>query len=314
MRRVLAVVLRSVVVIALLAGAIGVAVFAIPLAQYSDESLPEDVVSQGVAVIERESDLAQPRELALTWTARSEVRSGSDGLVTAVFALSGEPIECAAPVLEVDATPVVSYCGPRPLSGEVTATTEGRDAEEFLAFLSSIGHLVGSVAPPTARERRDAIRWWQGTVGQVIDGSVSPTDLLWLGRDPITPTVVSVTAGQTVRVGDVVVAIDERLAFASLEAIDGVVDDQDWVFGVDGSTDRFALEPDGTITDPVTLERLQRTLDQQGLLAEGLPSTATGSVRLRVPMKLMTVPATSIVVGIDGATASCELVRTHETR
>jgi hypothetical protein len=291
------------VVGALMAGSVGVVMVAVPLADYAtDDEVRDEAASEVVSAVERESDLVTTAEVTLTWTDGRESLSGSDGLVTAVFVKSGQPIDCASPVFEVSASPVVAYCGPRPLSDDVTPTSQGRDTNEFLEFLRSVGYFEGLSLPPTTSQRRDAIRWWQGTVGQTIDSSVSPSDLLWLGESSMTPTAVEVVAGRTVRQGDVVVKVDERLASAT---IDGFKDQQAGralVFNIDGSTERLPVDAGGRIDDLPTLERFESALNDLDLLVEGLPFSASGSVRLAEPIALVTVPATAIVVGTSGAT------------
>jgi hypothetical protein len=287
----------SVVALALISGGVALAVVAVPLAKYPDDDPPPSRSgSDVVSVVERSTDLAVPTALRLEWTAASEVRSASAGLVTAVFAKSGTEVACGTAVMEVDAQPVVTYCGPRPLSSTISATSRGVDTDEFVAQLRALGFFVG-VEQPTARQRGDAIRFWQATNRQAVTGSVEPDDLIWIGA-PTTPTTVLTSVGASVGVGDAVLRVDPRLAAARVTTVDQVqIGGRERVFVLDGVADRAPLSADGAVSD---LPGVQVLLDSGGLLNEGLPDQVSGSMVLVEPVTLATVPATAIVTSSTG--------------
>jgi hypothetical protein len=290
-------VVNAAVAFALMAGGVGVAVLAVPFADYPyDSPPPSRSGTEVVSVVERSTDLAVPTALLVEWTTVGEIRSASVGLVTNVFAEPGVQVACGVAVMEVDAQPVISYCGARPLSSTVSSTSRGADTDEFFDELRALGFFVG-VELPTVRQRADAIRFWQAASRQAVTGAVKPDDLVWIGA-PITPTSVPVSAGAGVVVGDTVLRVDPQLSSAVVTSVDQVqIGGRDRVFVVDGVADQAPLSPDGEVSD---LPGLQALLDAGGLLNEGLPDQVNGSMVLVKPVVLATVPATAVVLAADG--------------
>lgn len=286
----------AVMALALASGGVALAVVAVPLARYPEDSPPPSRSGgEVVSVVERTTDLAVPTALRLEWTTSREIRSASDGLVTAVFAERGTELACGSAVFEIDAQPIVSYCGPRPLSSTISANTRGADTDEFLAYLRTLGFFAG-VEQPTVRQRVDALRFWQATNRQMVTGSVEPDDLVWIGA-PMTPTSVLASIGSQIGVGDAVLRVDSRLAAARVTAVDQAQIGGDRAFLLDGVADRAAISADGEVLD---LPDLQALLESSGLLGEGLPAQVNGSIVLVEPLVLATVPATAVVSSSTG--------------
>lgn len=289
---------QATMTVLLLGGAIGLAVVAIPLARYDDATRASvELDPLAVAVVTMETDLAAPTTVDLTWSEPFVVRSASDGLVSGVYVSPGEPVACGVAAFEVNARPVLAYCGPRPLSATVTSRSVGRDTDEFIAFLRTLGFFAAVEGAPTSSDMRDAIRWWQASAGAVVDATVEPADLLWVGA-ALTPTSIGVQAGQMIQAGDEVLTVDSRLTdgVVNLNAVD-LPPDAQLVFGVLDDPGRSSVDQEGRIRHVAELERVLRA---RGLLAEGLPASATGAVRLAVPERLVTVPASSIVTAESG--------------
>lgn len=302
--------------VAVVAGAVALSVVAVPLASYDQITSDVDAVAAAtVSVVSRPTDLPVNASADLVWSSPRVVRSSSAGVVSAVFAAPGVEIGCGVAVFEVDSFPVVSYCGPRPLTGAVSATSKGRDTDDFVAWLRSVGFFEG-VAAPSAAQRRDAIRFWQASLGMAVDATVEPGELVWL-TEPFTPTAVALEPGVPIAPGDTVMSVAERLTSATVtvtapvadESSPGGADEAPMVFGVDTNPARVSVDADGAIGDVAALESMLR---ETGLLADGLPASAAGSVRLAAPVQLATVPASSIITGgsgtcviaVDGGTRS----------
>ena len=296
-------------VVVLLGGAIALAVVALPLSRYEAAGGTDSGVVgvEVVSVVLRPTDLATSVSLSLVWSAQVEARSASSGLVSALFVEADRPVRCGVPVFEVDAQPVASFCGPRPLTSEVTSTSTGRDTDDFVAELRSAGFVDGGAAP-TERQLEDGIRSWQSSLGMAIDGTAAPEDLLWL-PGALTPTNVAVTVGSLVNVGDTVLSVEEHLVIATLAAASN---DQlasgDRVFGLATSTERVPIGSDGSISDVSELETMLRGA---GLLQNGFPETASGSSRLAEPVELVAVPPSSILTSTTG---TCVIVAREDQR
>ena len=291
---------------------IAAAVVAVPLARYEQNVSSSDAAAMAsVSVVYRPTDLSMNAVVDLTWSSPQVVRSSSTGVVTAAFSAPGVEVACGVAVFEVDAFPVVSFCGPRPLTSVVSATSKGRDTDDFVAWLRSVGFFEG-VAAPSAAQRRDAIRFWQASLGMAVDATVEPGELLWL-TGPITPTAVAVEPGVPIAPGDTVMSVAEQLTSATVAVTEAAadasspagVDEAAMVFSVDTNPERVSIGVNGVIGDLVALESMLR---ETGLLVDGPPTSAAGSVRLADPVQLATVPASSIitdggrtcVVAIDG--------------
>lgn len=289
MRRLAAVVMG----LCLAVGAVALAAVALPLSQYRTGS-GTDLAMETVSAVERQSDLAVNGSVRLSWSTARVFRAGAtSGLVTAVTARPGEGVDCGDPVLEVDGVQLWAYCGPRPLWRDISAGTRGSDRDELVEFLSVAGLLEEVPAEATNSEVGDAIAHLHGAAGSAASKIASPGEFVWIGDGAATPTGVAVEAGQTLSGGDPVLVIDAALTEATVDSADSATDTGERVFGVDRSSERFDVV-DGRISD---VAGLSAVLEQQGLLAEGLPDVATGSTRLRDPIEMITVPATAVLSG-----------------
>lgn len=271
MRRFLSVVLA----VALSAAALGFAVFTLPLSQYrkpADAGVPLATVE----VVSRGTDLAEPAVVDLTWTDRSEVRVSSlEGLVTAVFVEPGAVVGCGDPVVEVDGVVRFGYCAPRPLYRELSSVSRGDDVDEFVGFLRGLGFFADTTDRPSNQAVRDAIRFVQGGFGNPVTGVVDSGDAVWLGDGPFVATSVGVVAGDLVAPGDVVMSAEPVVSSALVTRASGDAPLGGWVFGVDGSTERFSVDADGSIDD---VAGLLSVLVGQELAAE-TPTRVTGTAR-----------------------------------
>ena len=290
--------------VAVVGGAVALSGVAVPVGGYDQNTPGGDGGAAGaVSVVSRPTDLPVNASADLVWSSPRVVRSSSAGVVSAVFAAPGVEIGCGVAVFEVDSFPVVSYCGPRPLTGAVSATSKGRDTDDFVAWLRSVGFFEG-VAAPSAAQRRDAIRFWQASLGMAVDATVEPGELVWL-TEPFTPTAVAVEPGVPIAPGDTVMSVAERLTSATVNITAPVADESSaggpgegpLVSGGATNPERGSVDTDAAIGDVASLESMLR---ETGLLADGLPASAAGSVRLAEPVQLATVPASSIITGGSG--------------
>jgi hypothetical protein len=291
----------GIVTIVLVIGALALAVIAIPLAQYGQISSSGQADSrEAVSVLSQPADLATSSSISLTWSDRLVMRSASSGVVSAVFAHTNEEIGCGEPAFEVAAAPVVAYCGPRPLTSAVSASSSGADATEFVAWMLSI---VGADGPDEllGAERQAAIADWQTSVGQEADGIVDPGDLLWI-RTPSVPSSIEVSPGEVIGVGDSVFTVEPQLTSATVAVAESITaalptsgsGSSPFLFDLDGLASRLEVDRSGVIQEP---HQLEIELRQAGLIGEPPPDSVTGTIRLAVPIDLLAIPVSAVVPG-----------------
>lgn len=303
-RRLAPVVLGVVVTLAICVGSVALAIVAFPLADYQP---PDEVPrrDETAAVVARTTRRATTASVALEWTAAREVDVGdATGKVTAVFASAGTPVACGTPVIAVDGVAVLALCGDVPLWRDVTATTNGPDADVVADLLIGLGQL--SEADRADGQRR-AAAWemLQGDLGQPATGVVHPSDVIWIGRE-FTPTRVLVNVGDRVSGDSGVLAVDASLRSATVSS--STTDASARVFVADGTTDEFPVSEAGTLEADAFGELARSTLEFPDA---DLPLRIQGSVRLATPISLAGIPPSALVTAPDGS--QCVVLASGDT-
>lgn len=292
-------IVNAVVTLILCVGAIALTSIALPLAKY-DQPPSARAIGGDIQVTSRETDFAAPATAHLVWSVGRFISlSQASGTVTRVMVEGGQRVDCGAPAIEIDGRTLLAYCAESPLYRVVAASSKGRDADEFAAFVVSMGLLKPNEVKDV---RRKAIVYkaLQNFLGRPATDSFSPADLVWIGT-PATPTDVTVRVGQSVSQGTDVFAVAAQLQSAIVAMADGPPGPL--LFSVEGDPNRLTVRGDGAVSD---LSSLQTALDVAGRKPEETPSDTAGRVRLATPIAAWAVPASAVVSGSSGV---CVFVR-----
>lgn len=277
--------------VVLLVGAVALAVWVMPIDRY-EPSEPLQVDGRVGSVTAQETDLRVAAEARLQWGLPRELVLSpmTSGTVTELHVEPGARIDCGGVLMSVDAADLLAFCGLRPLWREIDETTVGQDVDEFMAFTTELGFPpFVDAAAPSRQERRSRLRQFEALVGLPVDGRISPGDVYWL-REPVEVSSIAVEVGDVLSGGELFASTDAVLAAASVSQFEAA--GAAWEFHLDQSQVRVAIAGDGSISD---LEGLQTELLRRGLLVEGLPESATGSIRLASPITVLAIPAAAVV-------------------
>ena len=275
----------------LLTGAVALAVWVLPIERY-DPPQALEVDGRVGSVSVQDTDLRRAAEVRFAWGSPVEVVLSpiTSGTVTAVYIEPDDVIECGAALLAVDGADVIAYCGEMPLWREIDETTRGRDVDEFMRFTTELGFPpFADAEAPTRSERRTRLRQFEGIVGLPVDGIVSPGDVYWLS-EPVQVARIGVKVGDVLASGGVLASSPAALTEASVTSFES--DGESWMFQLDQGQERVAVDADGSIGDVATVES---ELVRLGLLDDGLPVTASGSIRRVTPITALAVPAAAVV-------------------
>ena len=296
--------------LALLVGAVALAVVAFPLVRYSDRTDDGGRAAHldaTVSAVMRPAHFDTPTTAQLEWSDSAQVWVRANGLVSGLALDAGVAVPCSAPIVELDGRPVVSYCGPRPLSSEVTPWTRGRDTDEFFGWLRELG-VLADVDDPSAGEKRDAIETWRAAVGLERRQSVQPAELVWLPAGQLVPDEIAVQVGQQVAAGELLFSTAEQLLTASVN-LTGVLlpPDGEMVFALDRANP-LPVGADGQIAELATMQQQLRAREPDN----PTPASIGASVRLAEPVEVVSLPAstlfgdgTSVCVAVaDGVTTT----------
>lgn len=287
------------VALGLLVGAVALAVVAFPLVRYGDRTDGAGRVGHldaTVSAVMRPAYFDTPATAQLTWSDSVQVWVRASGLVTAFDLDVGVAVSCSSPVIELDGRPIVSYCGPRPLTTEVTPWSEGRDSDEFFAWIVGLGYL-GNVAEPRSSDKKDAIELWRATVGLARKQSVMPDELVWLPAEQLVPADVAVQVGQQVGVGELLFSTSEQLLAASVNSAElDLPADLPLVFALDRASP-LPVAADGQIAELTTMQRQLRARTPD----DPTPASVAASVRLAESVDVVSLPASTLFS--DGASA-----------
>lgn len=276
----------------LLVGAVALAVVAFPLVRYSDRTDGAGrlaLLDATVSALLRPAQFDTSVTAQLAWSGSVKVWSRASGLVTALDLHAGVPVPCNVPIVELDGRPVVSYCGPRPLSSEVTPWTRGRDTDEFFGWLRELGFFA-EVDDPSASQRRDAIEFWRAGVGLERRQSVDPAELVWLPAGQVVPDEIAVQVGQHVGAGELLFSTAEQLLDASVNLADVVLPpDGALVFALDRASP-LPVGRDGHIAELAEMQQQLRAREPD----DPTPLSVAASVRLAEPIEVVSLPASTL--------------------
>ncbi len=283
---------------AVCAGSVGIAIVAFPLADYRTpaESRPTD---ETVAVLARTTRETEPSLVELVWSERRQITNRvAEGTVTDIFISADQPIECGLGVVEIDGAGRVAMCGSVPPWRSITASTEGKDAEQLADLLVDVG-LLSDDDRSNGWRRMDAWRELTRFVGLPTSNVFEPSDVVWIG-DETTPSAVLVEIGDTVSADTVLLEVEPELSTAVVRSPAGESSTaEDWVFSVEGSPVEFGIGDDGSIDDPDLEAAIRSTMTENDAQ---LPRQVQGVRRLSSPVDYAAVPPSALVTDSDGST------------
>lgn len=228
----------------------------------------------------------QPVPLTLVPAAGQPVRSQTSGMITALKAEPGSSVAQGQELLRIDGRPVLALVAPAPLYAEVTAQTQGENAEAVRDFLSSLGHLApeaedqGSVAAAIVSFNQAT-----GGSGEVFQ----PSSVIWV---PGSAVVAAVTA----HIGDIIAPQDEILTVTV--GRDRIRVDTDPIDADRGLTLGTTMVNLPANQNEVTAEEDVAALKP----AMGEATTQTGFLSASTPQLVGTIPASAVVTDPQGRT------------
>ena len=226
----------------------------------------------------------QPVPLTFVPAGRQPLRSQARGMVTALMVEPGASVAQGQEVLRIDARPVFALVAPAPLHEEVTAQTQGENADVVRQFLSALGHLSSDVeGPGSVAAAIVSFNQATGRSGEVFH----PSSVIWIPES-------AVIADVTVHIGDVVAPQDEILT-ATVDA-DRIRVGSDPV----EENRRITL---GAVTVSLPAGQNDVTADEDVAAlkeAMGEATSQTGFLSVSTPQLVGTIPASAVVTDAQG--------------
>lgn len=284
--------------LAVCAGSIGVAILALPLADYRS-AVVEIEHGEPVAVLSRSTRRTAPAVVELEWSESHSVAVGeASGKVTEVFMSDGVALKCGDPVVAIDGAARLAMCGEVPPWRDVTASTTGPDADQLAELLVEFG-LLSEADRSNGARRAAAWKKLARFLGLPDANTFHPSDVVWIGRD-VTPSRVTLRVGDRVSGDSVLFEIDAALQAARVHLTSGAeLTGMDWVFSVDGSAVESPILGDASLAAG-EFEAIARSTITE---AEGaLPTQIPGIARLASPISYFAVPPSALVTAPDGST------------
>lgn len=108
-----------------------------------------------------------------------------DGVITAITAEDGAPIDAGDVLFDVDLRPVVAGEGDVPAFRDLAEGALGADVAQLREFLCELGHLAECAGTYFDAELRRAAAAWQEELGVPADGAVRAPDIMWFPDLPV---------------------------------------------------------------------------------------------------------------------------------
>ncbi|MGH8873744.1 MAG: peptidoglycan-binding domain-containing protein [Acidimicrobiia bacterium] len=248
---------------------------------------------------------ARPVQADLTWSEPLVVPSpGFSGLVTAVFAVAGEPLGQGDPVLAIDDVLRVAVVTERPFFRGLSVGDSGPDVERLQAVLVRLGYLSGEVDGRFGSATAAAVRALAEAAGvSRPDGSFDRSLVVWLPAGLVVPEAIHT------KVGEVAPSQGEPLVTARPEVLgvllraEGDLDlEPGLMYVLDLGEAAIPIDPATLDTDPSGRQRLTETQPPPATSGEGAGDTTTveGILRLARQETVYAVPASAVVVTEQG--------------
>lgn len=296
---------RGTVTVVAVACAIGVAVFAVPLSRYPTGAREAPGPNLLTTAVAGTSDLDTPTVARLSWSATRKVVAHNlpGSVVTSVFARAGARIGCGARVLAVDGVPIQALCGREPLWRPLSAVSRGPDATELAGFLHDLGLLRST--RPSAQDFTRAVDAFQRSVGIPATGVFDPRLVIWIGG-PITPSTVLVGVDDSVQPDLQILESGRTLQSATVVPM--IKHRGPLLFNVAGQAPTVDVTTAGRVAD---LTKLGSIVQQVSFAQGTTPNSVAGTIRLRNPIDVVSVPPSAVV---SGSTGTCVVVAAGKAR
>lgn len=275
-------------------GGLGLAAGAAMSLPVRPAELVEPVTATEVPVGMQPFDDARVVEVALDFTADTELAVGVSGRVTALNCSAGATLGSGASPVSVDGDPKVALSTAVPLWRDLTAGDTGPDVVALQGELARLGHELAADGRFGSRTLA-AFNALLASVGSAGVQSFETGKVLWIPAAEVVLSSCPVAVGASIQQGQAVATTGGGLGGVAAELSPELVPGAR-ALTLSGVT--VPLDDDGRVSDAAALQQLVaagvRPTD-----ADRPSETTTATIALVTPIDILVVPPSSVVV--DGA-------------
>lgn len=219
-------------------------------------------------------------------------RADASGRVTSVLVEPGTSVTTGTVVVTVGSTDVVAYQAGRPLYEDVAATATGASAVAAQEVLAAMGVYAGPTDGKTRTAWTKAVIAFNVAHGYGRSPVLGLASLLWIGSDPVTVAELVARPGDMIGPGGEIFTTTAGLAGISVAATAAM--------SVAGASDGMVLEAGGRVVDFPAGTDVVRDAEFTAAVAAswGAATEGVGTLRLREPATVGTVPASALVTDV----------------
>lgn len=264
--------------------------------------LADEVPVTDVAVVP--STFLDARTVQITAVEAEQVvlTGQASGTVTASGCTVGGVVESGAPVVVVDATPVVAFATARPLWRDLAVGDRGEDVRDVQGELARLGYSPGD-SGRVDRATAAAVRAFAGDRGVRTETGgpvLARSSVVWLPQEQVQVTSCPAAPGREVQPGDELATVGSPLLRAVAVVPAGLVPG-DRMLRVDDVS--IPVGADGVIHDVGALTALAVTPSYRETQDFG-DDSFSGVLQLQEPLDVISVPSAA-VYGEDSSGAGC---------
>lgn len=216
------------------------------------------------------------------------------GILTSTNCQHDQPVQSGSSLVSIDGSPVISLSTTVPFYRDMTTGLKGSDVAALQTELNRLGHSV-TADGTYGRQTASAVAALRRLNGLAAGSDLPLADVLWLPRDELTVQDCALL-GSTIAPGDRVALSAPQLVAARIDPLPSGLVEGDRVLALDQLT--VHIDAEGGV-DRDSLESLSAEAQVASAIASSSasgPAQVTGSLRLRSPLEVATIPAAAIVI------------------
>lgn len=247
------------------------------------------------------------------WEEEQVILGLAEGIVTSVDIVPGATVSTGSRLFSVDLRPTVVGRGSIPSHRSLARGDEGPAVEQLQNFLAELGHLRATPDGSFGSTTEAAVRAWQRDLGIAVDGTVLPSDIVWVPELPAQVRLApGVALGVRASAGEpaVIVLADEpsfAAVISSAQAVLALPGTSVVITGTAGSqVDGVVVEHRSSAEEPNSVDAIiEIDPTQCGAVCEDVAIDAVSYLNglvSTVPAKRgLTVPTAAIRTDVDGS-------------
>lgn len=260
----------------------------------------------------RVEDFSDPHTVVIDVSLQSGVKVivQSNGILTSSSCGSETPIATGGSSFAVDGTPLINLATAHPMWRTLDMDAKGADVRELQRSFANLGFrgaTDGVVGPETIAFFNTLRRTFVADAPLVTE--IAPSDVVWLGEEPVTGASCVVPVGSVLHAGDAVAELPPRISGLRLGNLPVVMPDLPRTVVIDGIA--ATVDERGDL-DRQSWPEISKTPSFEAYVADPKTVVLKGDVELTTPIQVSRIAPSAIFGTRAGSGCVSDGTHTYE--